>query len=118
MIEAIQSEKHDRTWTDLITPGAVVIFRFPVERGDAGQTAKSRPCLVVGVDECNGDRRVRIAYGSSVLDRRHDKDRIIRDQGDLELAGLRKPTRFELTRQVSVPSTIPGSWSRRSMAPR
>lgn len=102
MQETIQTIKHDRNWGELLTPGDVVIFRFPLQCAEVGQITKPRPCLVVGVDVCDGERRVRLAYGSSVVACRHGRNAIVRDPGDLAAAGLRKPTRFDPARQLSV----------------
>ena len=102
MQDTRQSGMQDRHWAEKVRPGDVVIFRFPLECAARGQHAKSRPCLVTGIEDDNGERRVRLAYGSSVIDHRHGRDRIVRHPSDLAAAGLRRPTRFEMTRQISV----------------
>ena len=88
-------------------PGAgdIVWCRFP-HRGFPGPGPKPRPALVVDVGELRGEPAVEVVYGTSQkLDRLYPGEfAITPEDGDRFLvAGLDRPTKFDMTRRVFLP---------------
>ena len=91
------------SWMNEIAEGAVLMFRFPIEAPEPGQMPKARPCIVVRIEHKDGQRLAHLAYATSVF---HGRFRglqitIATDDG-LAAAGLHRPTRVELERQITV----------------
>ena len=85
--------------------GDIVWCRFP-HRGFTVPGPKPRPALVVDVGELRGEPAVEVVYGTSQkLDRLYsDEFAITPNDGDRFLvAGLDRPTKFDMTRTVFLP---------------
>lgn len=96
-------------WRHWLAVGDVVAFRFPVaevEVGDSPQP-KVRPCLVLDVETlggAGGERCALLAYSTSVPSGAHARDEIaVHEPLVMAAAGLRRPTRFVVSRRLHVP---------------
>lgn len=100
-----------------LRPGTIVAFRFPLGEGEG--RVKTRLCLVIartlGKD---GAPRITIAYGTSAGSQSNrGLDLEVAEPDAYKAAGLRRPTRFVLTRRVTVPASDPGLDRRRAGSP-
>lgn len=102
---------------DALRPGTILSFPFPLGTGTG--RVKTRPCLVIArTAGADGAPRVTIAYGTSAdtaANRGLDLD--LADPAEWQAAGLHRPTRFVLSRRVTVPLTDAGLAGRRPGAP-
>ncbi|MCZ4260139.1 hypothetical protein O4G76_04700 [Limimaricola sp. G21655-S1] len=91
-------------WRDLVTPGDIVSFRFPLaEEGHTGRP-KSRPCLILDLEERGGKRYALLAYGTTSRRRSNTGYEVhVRRRADYLSAGLNEPTRFVGARRLLVP---------------
>lgn len=89
-------------WTDTVTHGDIVSFRFPVTEAE-GVSPKARPCLILDVEEGDDLRLVTLAYGTSIGTRanRGYEIRVNRAE-EAAAAGLDRPTRFVGARRITV----------------
>lgn len=91
-------------WAATLRPGTTVLFRFPA--GEGMGEVKTRPCLVIAVAHTDRDAKITVAYGTtaaSMANRGLDLD--VSDLADCSAAGLHRPTRFVLSRRITVAST-------------
>jgi hypothetical protein len=105
MLDSIQTTlAMTPAWRDLITPGDIVSFRFPLaEEGNSGRP-KARPCLVLDVEEHGGKRYALLAYGTTSRRRSNTGYEVhVRRRTDYLSAGLNEPTRFVGARRLLVP---------------
>ncbi len=85
--------------------GDIVWCRFP-NKGLDGPRPKPRPALVVDIGELRGDPAIEVLYGTSQkLDRLYPGEfAITREDGELlVIAGLDRPTKFDMRRTVYLP---------------
>ncbi|ABA81573.1 hypothetical protein GQF56_21720 [Rhodobacter sphaeroides] len=95
-------------WRQTLAVGDVVAFRFPVADVEGG-LPKTRPCLVLEVDTVFGERRVTLAYGTTVPGGRNRGYEVrVSDPLALAAAGLHRPTRFVAQRRITVSPDNPG----------
>ena len=92
-----------------LLPGAgdIVWCRFP-HRGFSVPGPKPRPALVVDIGHLRGEPAAKVVYGTSrKLDRLYPGEFAITPQdGELfVVAGLDRPTKFDMTRPVFLPYT-------------
>lgn len=93
-------------WADNLRPGDILAFRFP--HGEADDSVKSRPCVVLAVQNMAEDIDVTVAYGTTATSAANRGLELwLRDGADWQAAGLRRPTRFVLARRLTVPSIDP-----------
>lgn len=93
-------------WAAALRPGTTVLFRFPP--GEGMGEVKTRPCLVIAVAQTDRDAKITVAYGTtaaSMANRGLELD--LSDPADCSAAGLHRPTRFVLSRRITVASTDP-----------
>lgn len=105
MLDSIQTTlAMTPAWQDLITPGDIVSFRFPLaEEGHAGRP-KARPCLILDLEAHGGKRYALLAYGTTSRRRSNIGYEIHVDRrADYLSAGLNEPTRFVGARRLLVP---------------
>jgi len=96
-------------WADTVQRGDVVLFRFPIRLPGDGDSPKIRPCLVLEADEWFGERRLTLAFGTSVPDSKNRGYEIpITHPDDIRASGLRRATRFVAALLVSVAPNNPG----------
>jgi len=87
-------------WFPPPSPGDIVWCRFP-QREIPGPGVKARPALVTAVGEASGRPTAFVAYGTSrKVDRLFAGEFLIAstERPAFEAAGLRSPTKFDLTR--------------------
>ena len=105
MLDSIQTTlAMTPAWQDLITPGDIVSFRFPLaEEGHSGRP-KARPCLILDLEAHGGKRYALLAYGTTSRRRSNIGYEIhVRRRADYLSAGLNEPTRFVGARRLLVP---------------
>jgi len=91
-------------WQDLITPGDIVSFRFPLAEEDHSGRPKARPCLVLDIEEHGDQRYALLAYGTTSRRRSNIGYEVhARRRADYLSAGLNEPTRFVGARRLLVP---------------
>lgn len=86
-----------------ISPGSILWVAFPF---DDGKATKNRPALVLGVEETLNGVRVVVAYGSTQKVSRDGylpHELVLWEGREFKKAGLREPTRFDLSRRTSLP---------------
>lgn len=87
-------------WADSLTPGDIVMFRFPCADDGA---PKPRPCLVLATRRIDNEMFAEIVYGTSADTNANRGFEIgIKTDAGMALAGLAQPTRFVGTRRVIV----------------
>lgn len=87
-------ETDPRPWPETVTAGDILSFRFPLD-DDTGETRpKARPCLVLAVAMIDGQRRMSVAYGTSVLKKARNAHGILLTAGDASVSGLDRATGF------------------------
>ncbi|GGE29153.1 hypothetical protein GCM10011360_16570 [Primorskyibacter flagellatus] len=91
-------------WADHVRPGDIVLFRFPVPFPQTRDGKPGiRPCLVVEVDDHGEERRLVLAYSTTATTRSNGGyDIAVTHVADLQMAGLRRATRFIGTRLLFV----------------
>jgi hypothetical protein len=110
MLDSIQTTlAMTPAWQDLITPGDIVSFRFPLaEEGYTGRP-KARPCLVLDIELHGELRYALLAYGTTSRRRSNIGYEVhARRRVDYLPAGLNEPTRFVGARRLLVPLTHSG----------
>ena len=98
-------------WRETLTRGDVVLFPFPVADTDNPEAKpKIRPCLVLETPKMGDKRFAVLAYGTSAPRGRHSKgyDICVTAPDATQVAALRKPTRFEGDRRLTVSLDHPG----------
>ncbi|MCB1347122.1 MAG: hypothetical protein KDK11_00175 [Maritimibacter sp.] len=114
-----QDSRETAHWANEIKRGDVVLFRYPIRNPRAEETPKTRPCLVLEIDERFGTKRLTLAYGTSVpssANRGYEIPVTLPD--DMRAAGLKRATRFVGARLLSVSPDNPGfSLGSRSRSP-
>mgnify|MGYP003110228224 FL=1 len=95
-------------WTRTLRAGDIVAFKFPHERKGA-EAPKSRPALVLGLQDFAGTLFAELAYGTTQPIRsRAGYGVTVVSREELDTASLHQPTTFNTARRVTVPVTHPG----------
>ena len=90
-------------WQDLIEPGDIVLFRFPINEDGEAAHPKRRPCLVLDVFELNGTTFVELAYGTSAGTKANTGHEVrVGHTASCHAAGLDRPSRFVCSRRIIV----------------
>ena len=92
----------ENDWRDALRAGDVVVYAWPLIDPAPGEVPKHRPSLVLAIHEIDGVRHAEIVFGTGQLRRRNPRDVILDDPGVMRCAGVRKPTRFEFGRRLTV----------------
>ena len=96
-------------WRDHVSHGDIVSFRFPLAEKDAAGRPKTRPCLILDIEEKGGQRCALIAYGTTSRRRSNIGYEVhVRRRADYIAAGLNEPTRFVGARRLMVPLSHSG----------
>lgn len=96
-------------WKNLLQPGDIVSYRFPVFVPLNGEESKRRPCLVLDIVEQNGVRSAVLAYGTSIKTKhQHNHQVRVRQPDSIKQAGLNQPTHFVGSHTITVPLNDPG----------
>ena len=84
-------------------PGDVVLARVPPRHGRRGR-AEPTPCLVAGVEQADGERRLRLLPGAPATGRPARRGELFATTADLKgVRGLNAPHLFLAVRPVVVP---------------
>ncbi|WP_299365464.1 hypothetical protein [uncultured Paracoccus sp.] len=82
-------------------PGDIAMFRFPLNGSDA--IAKARHCLIIARQNGAFGPRLTLAYGTSAdTSANRGLDLEVATAGDWPHAGLHRPSRFVLSRRLTV----------------
>ena len=94
-------------WRAGLRAGDIVSFRFPFADESEGQP-KARPCLILEVWWLGQQRFARVAFGTTSTSRLDPRQLLdLKDPAQVLKAGLHKPTRFLLDREITVPLCDP-----------
>jgi hypothetical protein len=96
-------------WHPAVSPGDVILFAFPINRPAPGETAKTRPCVVLDVVTIDGRRHLLLAYGTTSDSDANRGDEIVVAAGaETAAAGVDRATRFVGARRLLVSIDHPG----------
>lgn len=96
-----------RTWPERIASGDIVSFRFPTDDETGSSRPKARPCLVLAVGMIDGQRRLLVAYGSTVLSKARNRLGIIINANEACACGLDRATGFRGDRITTINTSDP-----------
>jgi hypothetical protein len=108
MICTAKISLNENDWRDALSAGDVVVYLWPLIDPAPGEVPKLRPSLVLAIREIDGVRHAELVFGTGQLRRRNPRDVILDDPGAMRCAGVRKPTRFEFGRRLTVRLDDPG----------